>query len=417
MAAAPFALPHPAAAKIRIVLSCSLSPQEILRYRSLVIFFLIFGTVILGDALWLLIALRRLPKVWMRIAAFFWGIAQLSALAAISLGRGSGPTFYDGLPRWIHSTVLIWHLLIVMPWLLLQTARGIVALARKLTHPPAPAADVPSITRRDFIAAAATFAPPMLSFGASALGETQLDDFRVRRLIIPLAQLPPALDGLTIAQLTDLHAGRLTRGKVMERIVEETNRLDADIIALTGDLINDSLRAMPAALELVRGLRARHVIASCEGNHDLIDNPREFYRQSEIGGLPLLRDESATITIRGHRVQILGLPWTRSSAKMSDATRALLAKRDPAAWPLLLAHHPHAWDLVDDIPLTLSGHTHGGQLMINEALGAGPMVFRYWSGVYTKPDRALVVSNGVGNWFPVRISAPAEILHITLRRA
>ena len=383
----------------------------------MVIFYFIFGTVILGDALWLAMALRRLPRMWMRIAAFLWGAAQLSALAAISLGRGGSPTFYDGLPRWVHSTVLIWHLIIVLPWLLIQFARGIVALARRLTLQRPTTADVPSISRRDFITAAATFAPPILSFGASALGETQLDDFRVRRLTVPLAQLPEALDGLTIAQVTDLHAGRLTRGKVMERIVEETNRLDADIIALTGDLINDSLRAMPAALELVRGLRARHVVAACEGNHDLIDNPREFYRQAEIGGLPLLRDESATITLRGQRVQILGLPWARGATQMSAATRALLAKRDPAAWPLLLAHHPHAWDLAEDIPLTLSGHTHGGQLMINEALGAGPMVFRYWSGVYTKPDRALVVSNGVGNWFPVRISAPAEILHITLKRA
>ncbi len=381
------------------------------------IFYFIFGTVILGDALWLVMALRRLPRMWMRIAAFVWGTAQLSAMAAISLGRGGSPTFYDGLPRWVHSTVLVWHLIIVLPWLLIQLARGIVALARRMAFERPTTADVRSISRRDFITAAATFAPPMLSFGASALGETQLDDFRVRRLTVPLAELPAALDGITIAQLTDLHAGRLTRGKVMERIVEETNRLDADIIALTGDLINDSLRAMPAAMELVRGLRARSVIAACEGNHDLIDNPREFYRQAEIGGLPLLRDESATTTIRGQRVQILGLPWARGATQMSAATRALLAKRDPDAWPLLLAHHPHAWDFAEGIPLTLSGHTHGGQLMINEVLGAGPMVFRYWSGVYTKPNRALVVSNGVGNWFPVRISAPAEILHITLKRA
>ena len=234
---------------------------------------------------------------------------------------------------------------------------------------------------------------------------------------MPLADLPPSLDGVTIAHITDLHAGRFTRGKVMERIVEETNRLDVDIVALTGDLINDSLRAMPAALDLVRGLRAKHGVFSCEGNHDLIDDPREFYRQAEKGGLHLLRGDSATAMIRGHRVQILGLPWTRGAERMSEATRALLAKRDDFAWPLLLAHHPHAFDLAEGVPLTLSGHTHGGQLMINEALGAGPMVFRYWSGVYTKPRRALVVSNGVGNWFPVRTSAPAEILKITLKRA
>jgi hypothetical protein len=96
--------------------------------------------------------------------------------------------------------------------------------------------------------------------------------------------------------------------------------------------------------------------------------------------------------------------------------KALLEKRDPSAWPVLLAHHPHAWDFAGDIPLTLSGHTHGGQLMLNEALGAGPVMFQYWSGIYRKNDRALAVSNGVGNWFPIRTAAPAEILHITLKR-
>ncbi|MEZ0255819.1 MAG: metallophosphoesterase, partial [Chthoniobacter sp.] len=82
---------------------------------------------------------------------------------------------------------------------------------------------------------------------------------------------------------------------------------------------------------------------------------------------------------------------------------------------ILLAHHPHAFDFAADIPLTLSGHTHGGQLMLTKDFGFGPAMFRYWSGLYQKADRALVVSNGVGNWFPVRVQAPAEIVHLTLR--
>ena len=63
------------------------------------------------------------------------------------------------------------------------------------------------------------------------------------------------------------------------------------------------------------------------------------------------------------------------------------------------------------------GHTHGGQLMLTGHLGAGSLFYRYWSGLYSRRSGALVVSNGVGNWFPVRIQAPAEILHLTLRRA
>jgi hypothetical protein len=97
----------------------------------------------------------------------------------------------------------------------------------------------------------------------------------------------------------------------------------------------------------------------------------------------------------------------------------VLSRRDPGAFPILLAHHPHAFDPAIDagIPLTLSGHTHGGQLMLNERLGAGPIMFRYWSGLYQHGDSSLVVSNGAGNWFPLRINAPAEITHLTLHVA
>ena len=79
----------------------------------------------------------------------------------------------------------------------------------------------------------------------------------------------------------------------------------------------------------------------------------------------------------------------------------------------------HAFDHAAEhgFPLTLSGHTHGGQVMLTADTGAGPAMFRYWSGLYQKAGRALVVSNGTGNWFPLRLNAPAEIIKITLRQA
>lgn len=381
------------------------------------IFYFILGTVILGDVLWLAFTLRRSRAAWQKVAAAMWGALQLGAVAGMLLARSDVADFYNAAPRWLHSIVLIWHLLCVLPWLAWQILRGLWALPLKLarTRPPTPSEE--GMSRRQFLGATTAFIPPAFTIGSAAIGEMQLDDFRVRKVTVPVAALPPALEGVTIAHLTDLHAGRLTRGKVMERIVAETNGLNPDIIALTGDLINDSLSAMPAVVDLVGGLRARELLVSCEGNHDLIDSPREFYRQAEKGGLNLLRNETASLRIRGQLVQVLGLPWTRGAGRMADSVRELLAKRNPDAWQLMLAHHPHAWDLMDDIPLTLSGHTHGGQLMLNEVLGAGPMVFRYWSGIYRKERRALAVSNGVGNWFPVRTAAPAEILHITLTRA
>jgi predicted MPP superfamily phosphohydrolase len=86
---------------------------------------------------------------------------------------------------------------------------------------------------------------------------------------------------------------------------------------------------------------------------------------------------------------------------------------------ICLAHHPHAFDVARDrgIGLTLAGHTHGGQLMLPGDIGFGPLMYRYWSGLYTEGGAAAVINNGTGNWFPLRTFAPAEVGVLTLRRA
>ena len=389
-------------------------------------FLILLTCMALGDLLWCVSAFK-LPRRWMRWTLGSFGALQATGLTMILFSRG-GATFEEMLPRPVHSMILAWHVVILLPWLAWRIVRRTVMTAGKILRllrsgqaeqqaAPVATSLETAVTRREFLGAAAALTPPILTLGAAGVGETQLDGFRIRRLEVPVPELPPALEGMSIAHVSDFHVGRFTRGRVLERIVEETNRLDADVVALTGDFINHSLRDLPVALDIVRSLRARHVVAACEGNHDLIEDARIFHREAERGGMPLLRGESATAEIRGQRVQFLGLPWNHSVAGMRDSTAALLARRDPAAWPMLLAHHPHAWDFAEGIPLTLAGHTHGGQLMLTGRLGPGPLLYRYWSGLYARRTGALVVSNGVGNWFPVRIQAPAEILHLTLRRA
>ena len=153
-----------------------------------------------------------------------------------------------------------------------------------------------------------------------------------------------------------------------------------------------------------------------------LTNGPEFERRMKDSGIPFLLDESVVITVRGTALQLLGLSWTRArenrDVAIAAAVRQLLNQRQPESFPILLAHHPHAFDAAAaaSVPLTLSGHTHGGQLMLNEQYGFGPALFRYWSGPYTKGASKLIVSNGVGNWFPLRLRAPAELLHLTLRR-
>jgi predicted MPP superfamily phosphohydrolase len=243
---------------------------------------------------------------------------------------------------------------------------------------------------------------------------------------LPLPTLPRALDGLTIAHVSDLHVGRFTNGAVLADVVSQTNALGADLVLLAGDLINYALSDLPAGLDIVKRLRGTHGLFMCEGNHDLIEDGAVFERETRAAGVPLLVGENAIVEIRGERVQILGLPWGARSAGPSRAEQhgdaaisvsmqALLAQRRDDAFPILLAHHPHAFDFAEKIPLTLSGHTHGGQIMFSETTGFGPWLFRYWSGLYQRAGRSLVVSNGAGNWFPLRANAPAEIIHLTLR--
>jgi predicted MPP superfamily phosphohydrolase len=204
------------------------------------------------------------------------------------------------------------------------------------------------------------------------------------------------------------------------------NDLRSELVLVTGDLINGALHELPEGIDAVRRLDARSGVYMIEGNHDLFQGREAFESRVKASGIPLLVNETEQLTVRGHPVQLLGLRWGgprfRRRSGYDDATIAasfaeLIAVRDPEAFPILLAHHPHAFDpaAAAQIPLTLSGHTHGGQLMLNAETGFGPLMFRYWSGHYAQGDSHLIVSNGVGNWFPLRTRAPAEIIHLTLR--
>jgi hypothetical protein len=239
----------------------------------------------------------------------------------------------------------------------------------------------------------------------------------VREISISLKDLPESLDGMRIAHVTDTHVGKFTRGRILDEIADATNRLQADLILLTGDLIDNSIKDLPAALAMIQRMDPRSGLFMVEGNHDLFDDPAEFVRSVRASGVNFLKNQSAIAQVRGQAVQILGIAWDRDESQMIEDVAAVAKLRQPDAFPILLAHHPHAFDAAfrHGIPLTLAGHTHGGQLMVTPTLGAGPAMFKYWSGLYQNEGRSLVVSNGTGNWFPLRTAAPAEIVHITLR--
>ena len=383
------------------------------------------------DAAWWIISTRIAKKKPWRLLSSIFMAAQMAGFLGIIAGRLLHLGWDRVLPKFAVTSIFLWHFLgltfllffglcLVPVWILWRIGSR---LGTKNPDPLPPPTKPNSLPRREFLGIAAATIPPLFNLSLSTLAMAQLQQFRVRRFELHVPGLPPSLDGLTIAQVSDIHVGRFTSGRVLQEMARTTNDLRADLVLLTGDLINDALADLPSGIDLVRSMEGRHGLYMIEGNHDLIENGPEFRRIVKASGIPFLVDESTTLSIRGCPVQLLGLRWTHQpfgnrDTQISASVHELLKQRQPDAFQILLAHHPHAFDAAtaEGLPLILSGHTHGGQLMLNQQVGFGPEIFRYWSGLYTRNKSQMVVSNGVGNWFPLRMNAPAEIVHITLRQ-
>jgi len=390
----------------------------------------LIGTMFALDIFWWAISARIAKATFARIGVTIFALAQLAGLIWLLTQRFAHAESMALFSKFAMATVFIWHMIFLPLLLLLAIAlspilamAALIRTARRLrnSNPASVDANV-ALSRRQFLGVALAAAPPLFNLSFATIAMRQLDQFRVRRFVLPIVGLPSDLHGLTITQISDMHVGRFTSGRVLREVVRIVNELRTDLVLLTGDLINDAIADLDHGLDLVRSMQASHGVYLIEGNHDLIENGPEFERRMKDSGIPFLLDESVVITVRGTALQLLGLSWTRArenrDVAIAAAVRQLLNQRQPESFPILLAHHPHAFDAAAaaSVPLTLAGHTHGGQLMLNEQYGFGPALFRYWSGLYTKGASKLIVSNGVGNWFPLRLRAPAELLHLTLRR-
>ena len=314
--------------------------------------------------------------------------------------------------------VMIWHF-ILMPAFLLP-----VGLAWLIKHgwgrlKPRPAG-APEPGRRAFLSAVVVALPPLATAGLVAQSKLEENQLRLREFELPIKRLPVGLDGLVIAHVTDPHLMSFITPEKIDAIVEMTNGIDADLVLQTGDLINSSLVDLPAGIDLVRRLRGRYGVYNIQGNHDCIDDRWQFEADTRRAGLNMLFDEARVIEAKGQRIRLMGPRWWGGDADLLKwSVDQLLPNGPDDAFPLLMVHHPHGFDpaAAAGVPLTLAGHTHGGQLALTHDIGIGPLMYRYWSGVYTKGDSTAVVSNGTGNWFPLRINVPCEVLKLTLRRA
>ena len=236
---------------------------------------------------------------------------------------------------------------------------------------------------------------------------------------VPLENLPPALDGFTIAQISDIHIGPTIKGRYLERIVERVNGLDADIVAVTGDLVDGSVEQLAKHTAPLAKLEAKHGAYFVTGNHEYYSGAPAWIAEVQRLGLTVLMNEHVVVEHDGARVVVAGVTDYSAHhfdpAQRSDPHAAIKGAPEDAAARVLLAHQPRTAEAASaaGFDLQLSGHTHGGQFLPWNLFV--PMQQPYTAGLHKLRELWIYVSRGTGYWGPPkRFGAPSEITRLKL---
>lgn len=260
---------------------------------------------------------------------------------------------------------------------------------------------------------------------AIAVLATLIGLFNARRLAavvdveVPVANLPPELHGFSIAQISDVHVGPTIKHKYVDAIVEAVNGLDADVIAVTGDLVDGSVRQLAAHVAPLSRLRSRHGTYFVTGNHEYYSGAQAWTDELRRLGMRVLMNEHVVLNCRDQQIVVAGV--TDYSAhhfdprQRSDPSVALQGAPASAAVKILLAHQPRsaAAAAAAGFDLQLSGHTHGGQFWPWNHFVRFQQPFT--AGLNRLQDLWVYTSRGTGYWGPPkRFGAPSEITRIRL---
>ena len=297
--------------------------------------------------------------------------------------------------------------------------RLIAAITARVAH----AKNVLDPSRRVFTARllAGAAVTTLTGLTAAAVHATQTD-ILVKRIEITLDRLPVSLDGTKIVQMCDLHVGGLLGRPFIEKVVATTNRLNADVIAIVGDLVDGTIEQLRPALAPMTTLRARHGAFFVTGNHEYYSRSgaRAWMDEIDRMGIRVLRNQRVAIGGEQDGFDLAGVPDHGASRFPEEGDgenlELALAGRDPSRAVVLLAHQPKAIfaGAPLGVDLQLSGHTHGGQIWPWGALVH--LQQPYIRGLHRVADTQLYVSCGTGFWGPpMRLGAPAEITEIILR--
>jgi hypothetical protein len=261
---------------------------------------------------------------------------------------------------------------------------------------------------------------PLVALFVSAVGFWNARRIaRVVHVDVPIEGLPSALHGFSIVQLSDVHVGPTIRRGYVEGIVKAVNELQADIVAITGDLVDGSVPELREHVAPLSQLASKHGSYFVTGNHEYYSGALAWMNELERLGLTVLHNEHVVIECEGEKLVLAGVPDFGAGRfhrdHKSDPQEALAGAPDDAKAKVLLAHQPRSASAAAKagFDLQLSGHTHGGQFLPWNFFVRLQQPFT--AGLYRLDELWVYVSRGTGYWGPPkRFGAPSEITKVRL---
>lgn len=289
-------------------------------------------------------------------------------------------------------------------------------------------------TRRSFLQTSG-LAMGGIILNASLLSAANGDeDSVVERIHIRIPDLPPALSGTTIAMLSDIHSSVFMNRSRMERYAGILNSLKADLIVLPGDFVNSKVREVYPLGEAFSGLEAPLGVYGVTGNHDYYTRKIEtIAKEVEQAGIRLLRNENIQLEKNGATFRLMGMDddaiydvreyvdkGKTEKGRIENLVKGV-GDKEPT---IFLCHKPYPFEdyAKMGVDLTLSGHTHGGQIVLGKLdklnVSVASLASTYIAGLYkarSNPASQMYISRGIGTaGIPIRINCPPEVTHITL---
>jgi predicted MPP superfamily phosphohydrolase len=362
---------------------------------------------------WMVVAARFLsPLPWLLSTKIGVGLMLLVVAQYHLVSRlSSGSVFSAEMPRYL-VIAFNWGFSAILLLALLQILADVALLLPLLAG-----------ARRLAIAPNVRYTMAFAAMVLAAVGVHQA--IRVpplKEVEVRIKDLPPAFDGYTVLQLTDLHISRLFQEPWTRAVVDSANSLHTDLVVVTGDLIDGSVAERTADVAPLAGLRARDGVFVIPGNHEYFFNQGAWMRHFAHLGMQPLENRHTVIARGGAQLVLAGvtdLSAGHSGYPMPDLGLALQGA--PRGAPvILLDHQPRnaRTAAAQGVALQLSGHTHGGLIIgldrIFALANAG-----FVSGLYDVEDMQLYVNNGTALWagLALRLGRPSELTRITLRRA